>query len=260
MYSNIKASKAVIGLQQITSHGSLIEITNYKDNSHLEIIFLETGYKKTISWHTFKNNKNIVSPYCKTVYGVGYLGEGKYPTFINSKKTKCYMAWTDMMKRCYEESYKEKRPSYINCEVCDEWHCYQNFAEWFENNYYEIENEKMNLDKDILIKGNKLYSPEACVYVPSRINALFTKANAKRGDLPIGVSIHQGHYKAHISKLVDGKKQMRYYGKYDTPEEAFVCYKQIKEEYIKEVADEYSGKIPDDLYFALYAYEVDIND
>ena len=206
MYSNIKASKAIIGLQQITSHGSLIEITNYKNNEHLEITFLETGYTKTISWHTFKNNRNIVSPYCKTVYGVGYLGEGEYPTFINSKKTKCYMTWTDMIKRCYEKSYKENKPTYRNCEVCEEWHCYQNFAEWFKNNYYEIENEKINLDKDILNKGNKIYSPETCIFVPSRINNLFTKTNAKRGNLPIGVSIHQGKYKAHMSKLVDGKK------------------------------------------------------
>ena len=260
MYSNMKASKAIIGLQQITSHGSLIEITNYINNENVEITFLETGYKKMISWRTFQKNKNIVSPYCKTVYGVGYLGEGEYPTFINSKKTKCYMAWTDMMKRCYSDSYKEKKPSYENCEVCEEWHNYQIFAEWYENNIYFIDNEKMCLDKDILIKNNKIYSPEACIYVPERINNLFTKTNTKRGNLPIGVGIHQGKYKAHMSKLIDGKKQMRYYGNYNTPEEAFECYKQIKEEYIKEVADEYSGQIPDDLYFALYSYEVDIND
>ncbi len=255
----MKASKAIIGLQQITSHGSLIEITNYKNNENIEITFLETGYKKTISWRTFQKNKNIVSPYCKTVYGVGYLGEGEYPTFINSKKTRCYMTWTDMIRRCYDCNDK-KHTTYKDCEVCKEWHCYQTFAEWYENNYYEIENEIMTLDKDILVKGNKIYNPETCIYVPSRINNLFTKTNAKRGDLPIGVGIHQGKYKAHMSKLVDGKKQMRYYGSYDTPEEAFECYKQIKEEYIKEVADEYSGQIPDDLYFALYSYEVDIND
>lgn len=259
MYSNMKASKAVIGLQQITSHGSLIEITNYKNNENIEITFLETGYKKTISWRTFQKNKNIVSPYCKTVYGVGYLGEGEYPTFINSKKTKCYMTWTDMIRRCYviEEN---KHVTYRDCEVCEEWHNYQTFAQWYDENYYEVGNELMMLDKDILVKGNKIYSPETCIYVPSRINNLFTKTNAKRGNLPIGVGIHQGKYKAHMSKLVDGKKQMRYYGNYNTPEEAFECYKQIKEEYIKEVADEYSGQIPDDLYFALYSYEVDIND
>lgn len=259
MYSTIKASQNVIGLQQITSHGSLIEITDYQNNERVEITFLATGYKKYISWRIFQKNKNIVSPYCKTVYGVGYLGEGDYPAFINQKKTRCYMAWTDMIKRCYDEN-DTKHITYKDCEVCEEWHCYQNFAQWYQDNYYEVNNELMNLDKDILIKGNKIYSPETCIYVPARINNLFTKSNASRGNLPIGVSIHQGHYKAHMSKLINGKKQTKYYGKYDTPEKAFEHYKQIKEEYIKEVAEEYCGLIPDTLYFALYAYEVNIDD
>lgn len=118
----------------------------------------------------------------------------------------------------------------------------------------------MCLDKDILIKGNRIYGPDTCIFVPNRINALFTKSNSSRGLYPIGVSIHQGHYKAHMSKIINGKKQMKYYGKYDTPEQAFECYKQIKEEYIKEVAEEYCGLIPDTLYFALCAYEVNIDD
>lgn len=259
IYSNIKASQNVIGLKQTTSHGSLIEITDYQNNEKVEITFTETGYKKHISWRTFQKNKNIVSPYCKTVYGIGYIGEGDYPACIDKKKTKCYTVWTDMIRRCYDEN-DQKHVTYKDCEVCEEWHNYQNFAQWYSENYYEIPNEIMCLDKDILIKGNRVYGPDTCIFVPNRINALFTKSNSNRGLYPIGVSVHQGHYKAHMSKIINGKKQMKYYGKYDTPEQAFECYKQIKEEYIKEVAEEYCGLIPDTLYFALCAYEVNIDD
>lgn len=255
MYSTIKASQNVIGLQQITSHGSLIEITDYQNNERVEITFLTTGYKKYISWRTFQKNKNIVSPYCKTVYGVGYLGEGDYPAFINKKKTRCYMTWTDMIKRCYDEN-DTKHATYKGCEVCEEWHCYQNFAQWYQDNYYEVNNELMNLDKDILIKGNKIYSPETCIYVPQRINSLFIKSNKIRGEYPIGVTKHRNKFEAHLKK--DNKQICL--GSYSTPEEAFLAYKIAKEQYIKEVAEEYKDKIPYRLYEALMNYEVDIND
>ena len=82
-----------------------------------------------------------------------------------------------MLGRCYNEYNLKRRPTYKGCEVCDEWLNFQNFAEWFDNNYYTIDNEAVCLDKDILIKGNKTYSPEACVFVPITINSLFTKIN-----------------------------------------------------------------------------------
>ena len=115
----------------------------------------------------------------------------------------------------------------------------------------------MELDKDILNKGNKVYSPDTCVYVPQSINSLFTKSDKVRGEYPIGVYKQKDKYVAQLNK---GNGKQIYLGSYSTPEEAFQAYKQAKEEYIKEVANEYKDKIPYRLYEALMNYEVEIDD
>lgn len=167
-----------------------------------------------------------------------------------------------MLQRCYDPYYLNKYPTYINCYVCDEWLCFQNFAEWFYDNYYECNDEKMCLDKDILCKGNKIYSPENCIFVPNRINTLFVKCNKTRGEYPIGVNFKPkiNKFQARCSTLKDNKTKSIYLGVYPTVNEAFLVYKQYKENYIKQVADEYKDIIPKELYDALYKYEVEIND
>ena len=165
-----------------------------------------------------------------------------------------------MLERCYDPYRLNKYPTYIDCYVCDEWLCFQNFAEWFYQNYYEIENERMHLDKDILVKGNKIYSPETCVFVPNRINTLFVKQQRKRGEYPIGVSPHKRADVLQASCNISEKQE--YLGRFslNKPFQAFTCYKNYKENYIKKVADEYKNLIPSELYEALYKWEVEIND
>ena len=168
-----------------------------------------------------------------------------------------------MLRRCYSEDYKNKKPTYIGCEVYNEWLNFQNFAKWFEENYYEIEGETIALDKDILVKNNKIYSPNTCVFVPERINTLFTKADKSRGKLPIGIveDNRTHHFRARCSTLDENGKIKRVeLGSYKTHEEAFIHYKQFKENYIKQVADEYKPYIPKELYEAMYRWEVDIDD
>lgn len=96
-----------------------------------------------------------------------------------------------MMRRCYDPKYHEKEPTYKGCEVCKEWLNFQMFAEWYYKNHYEIEGQRICLDKDILLKGNKIYSADTCIFVPHRINSLFVKSYKLRGELPIGVSYHK---------------------------------------------------------------------
>ena len=163
-----------------------------------------------------------------------------------------------MLERCYDPNYKEKYPSYIGCRVCDEWLNFQNFAEWFENNYYEVDGEKIHLDKDILIKGNKIYSPKTCLLVPQRINDLFVKRDNDRGNSPIGVCSPNKDNK-YLVQCLQGDKS-RFIGYYDNELEAFYAYKIAKESYIKEVADEYKDIIPSVVYDALYNYEIEITD
>ena len=169
-----------------------------------------------------------------------------------------------MLLRCYDEKYHEKYPTYKNCKVCEEWHNYTNFGDWFVDNYYEIEGQKMCLDKDILYKGNKVYSPNTCVFVPNNINVLFVKGNKMRGDYPIGVDYNKinGKFRVRCSiyDFKENKNKSKHLGYYNTPEDAFETYKQFKEQYIKEVADYYKNLIPRKLSDVLYNYKVEITD
>lgn len=239
-------------------YGSKMIIIKYRNANDIDVLFEEYGYivEHTI-FHNFKIG-NIRCPYELSVYGVGYLGEGNYKTSENKKHTRSYNVWIDMIRRCYNPKCYEKYPTYKECFVCDEWHNYQNFAKWYEENYYEINNQRMHLDKDILHKGNKLYSKENCIFVPENINNLFVKCNSTRGDLPIGVTYDKRNEKYSARYDVNGKKI--YLGLYNTPQEAFQAYKKFKENYIKQVADEYKEYIPQKLYEAMYNYEVEIGD
>mgnify|MGYP002598415161 CR=1 FL=1 len=248
----------------INNFGSKMIITKYRGALDIDVYFSEYDWTaKGVRYNNFKKG-NVKCPYEKRVFGVGYLGEGKYKIKENGKKTKCYNTWNNMLQRCYDTKYHERESTYIDCEVVKEWHNYTNFGDWFIDNYYEIEREKMALDKDILNKGNKIYNPENCVFVPERINTLFIKCDKTRGGYPIGVSYNKGDKKfqayCRIYDFKENKSKNKHLGLYDTKELAFEEYKQFKEKYIKEVADYYKNLIPDKLYQALYNYKVEIND
>lgn len=163
---------------------------------------------------------NVRNVYDKTVFGVGYLGEGKYKTMINKQSTPQYIAWRDMLGRCYDLKLHEKNSTYIGYTVSEEWHNFQNFAKWYDENYYNVEGFIINLDKDILIKGNKIYSPDTCIFVPEKINILFTKRNKCRGKYPIGVDFRKSHNK-YRSRYSDGIGKEVHIGYFNTPEESF---------------------------------------
>lgn len=253
-----------IGEENINTFGGKMIITRYKTNSEIDVYFPEYDWiAKNVQYVHFKKG-NIKCPYERRVYGIGYLGEGKYKAYENGKTTKCYDAWKRMLQRCYDPKFHEKEPTYIDCKVDEEWLCFQNFAEWFYNNYYEIEGERIALDKDILHRNNKIYSPNNCIFVPERINTLFIKCDSVRGDCPVGVYYHKRYKKfvAHCSiyDFEENKSKRKYLGLYDTPKQAFEVYKQYKEKNIKDVADYYKEQIPNELYQALYKYEVNISD
>lgn len=131
-------------------------------------------------------------------------------------------------------------------------------------NYYNFDKERLELDKDILHKGNKIYNPIDCIFAPKTINTLFIQHKNKRNNLPIGVCLTKQSTKFQSKCMVRDYNKKRnkkvYLGLYNTPEEAFNAYKQFKEKYIKQVADEYKDKIPKKLYDAMYRYEVEITD
>lgn len=237
-----------------------MKIVEYNNANDIWIEF-QDEYKARVhtAYNNFKNG-SVKNPYNREIYNIGYIGIGKYKTGNKDEKiSKMYNTWRHMIQRCYDPYELNKHPTYIDVFVCDEWHNFQNFARWYEENYYKCNSEEMHLDKDILIKGNKVYSSETCVFVSKRINALFTKRQNGRGKCPIGVLWHKRD-KIFEVWCQDANCKQQYLGRFDNEKDAFHCYKQFKEKVIKQVADEYKDLIPQKLYNALYRYEVEIND
>ena len=252
------AKKNRIGEIFETSEGYEIKIIEYNNNKDVTIQF-QDKYKTILKHKTYQNckNGNIKNPYHPNEYG-GYIGVGKYKSSINGKMTDEYSEWKHMLKRGIDEDYKNEHPTYKEVFIAEYFYNFQNYCKWREFNYYKIEGEQMCLDKDILYKGNKIYSPNTCIFVPQRINNLFVKKDACRGECPIGVSYckKSNKYRVYCKTLNCHK----YLGLYNTKQEAFKVYKEFKEAYINEVADEYKGRIPDRLYEAMYNWKVDIDD
>lgn len=186
------------------------------------------------------------------VYGVGVIGSGKHKSSEKGIPTKKYRKWVSMIGRCYDEKVRIKNPSYNNCTVSKCWLDFQNFGDWYDDNF----REGCQLDKDILIKGNEIYGPDTCCFVPLEVNYLIIRN--KRGEYPVGVSKRLNKFHAFISL---NNKNTRL-GSFDTVEEAFQAYKTAKEKHIKEVVNEYyeKGEITFRVYEALNNYIVEITD
>jgi len=189
------------------------------------------------------------------MYGVGYHGL----LYTNSKE-KLYDRWHWMMNRCYSKAVHELYPEYEKCTVCDEWLNYSNFKLWYDEHIapWELLGEKVDMDKDILIKGNTVYSPETVSFVPKVINTLFTNGKKNRGDYPIGVYYDQDKNKYRACMAFMGRNIKL--GTFDTVEAAFARYKAYKEDFIKDMAEQYREKIPDKVYWAMIHWEVEITD
>lgn len=246
-----KCSKYKIGDVFENSYGRY-KIISRRPTKLVTVQFEETN---TIIETTIRNAiKGSVKDFNKPiVLGIGCLGFKKR-TSINIGKDKYYTMWLNMIKRCYNKKIQEKYPTYANCSVCNEWLNYSNFLKWVEENYIE----DFCLDKDILVKGNKIYSPETCCFVPNEINVLFTKRNNFRGDLPIGVGYSESKKRYKASFTRGGERT--FLGYYSSPEEAFQVYKKAKEDWIKELANRWKDKLKPNVYEALMNYQVEITD
>ena len=249
-----------VGETKTMNCGEIAIIVNYACYNDITVKFKTTGELVKTTYSCFKKGL-VKSHFTPSVYGVGIIGNEK-TIDENGKTTKSYSVWHSMLWRCYSDECHKTRPTYKGCTVCEEWLNYSNFKKWFNDNYYEIDGEQMALDKDILVKGNKIYSPNTCVFVPKDINMLFTKRDKARGKYPIGVYFNKNANKfiAKCNTFYNVKKQQKYLGYYNTIEDAFKVYKESKEANIKQVADYYKDKIPNKLYEAMYNYKVEITD
>lgn len=247
--------------EKLNNQGCLMKIVEYKNASNI-IVEFQDKYKAKVhtGYNGFKNG-SVRNPYVPSVYEVGMTGN-KYPIKTKGKQSKEYAIWCSMLKRCFDLKYKIKHSTYKGVICCKEWLLYENFYEWLhgQDNFNKwLNGFNWNLDKDILIKGNKIYSPETCCLVPVNVNNLFTKSNKIRGDLPIGVTKDKYGFQAKCNNPITNKRIAKWCS---TLEEAFQVYKTAKENVIKQVAqDEYDkGNITRPCYEAMMNYEVEITD
>lgn len=252
-----------IGEVNTNKKGCVMKIVEYINCLNIFVEF-QDKYKTIVhtSYDSFLKG-SVKNPYETSVYNAGITG-GKYPTINNGEIIKEYNTWRLMIKRVFDIDFKKEYPTYQDVTCCEEWLLYENFYEWVhsqENFNKWLMLDKSSLDKDILIKGNKVYSPETCCLVPHEVNKLFTKSDIARGEYPIGVSLMSNcdRYQASCNNYFGNKI---YLGLYLTPADAFNAYKEYKEGLIKQVAQQEfnKGNITEKCYKAMMNYQVEITD
>jgi len=192
----------------------------------------------------------------RLVYGVG-VNDWNCVVTASGKLIDEYCLWKHMLERCFSNNFKQKHPTYTNVICCNDWLCMTKFIEDVSKlKGYGLKG--WQLDKDILQKGNKLYSKDTCCFVPKEVNYLLTKSDKTRGEWPIGVSFFKITCKFQASFSINGKK--RNLGYFNTPEEAFQAYKTAKEAHIKAVATKWKDQLDERVYQALINYTVSIDD
>lgn len=235
-----------------TREGGSVVVLKYNSCKDIVIQHQDThGYVCSVRSEQLITGK-IKNPYYPSVLGVGYVGVGKYKTKVNKVRTPEYEAWKGMLRRAYCEKRSVKHPSYEGVTVDERWHNFQVFAEWW-NNEPNSGRKGFALDKDLRIFGNKQYSPEACSYVPTRINNLLTDSARIRGDYPQGVTAYKNCYAARL-KMNTGKHVM--IGLYNSVDEAYNAYKYAKSDYVKQVAKEYRSVLHPEVYHNLLTWEL----
>ncbi len=167
----------------------------------------------------------------KLVYGKGLYDLELPKTYkidgVTYWKEPCYLRWERMLHRCYGESTKKDRPTYAGCEVCEEWLTFSNFKRWIES----FDNWKnLHLDKDLLVGGCKLYSPNTCCMIEPRVNHFLTLRGNHRGDYPIGVTKNSNPrcVKKFVSRINVETGVRKSLGIYQTPALAHKAWQEAK--------------------------------
>lgn len=165
----------------------------------------------------------------KLLYGVGINDADYRLTLVVGGKTEMcpfYRVWCNMLGRCYYKKYHERRPTYVGCSVCDDWLHFSNFKRWMEQQDWQGK----QLDKDILVEDNKVYSPNTCVFVTSSLNLFLVDSRRTRGDYPLGVYYHKkrGKFASRCGNPIDQKTE--HLGYFDCPLKAHRMWQRRKHE------------------------------
>lgn len=246
------------GVVFYNKQGREFKVLQYVNAFEIYIRFTGTGYETKAKLQHIKDGavKDKLSP---TVQGVGIVGNELIS--INRKAIKEYNIWFGMLNRCYSSNPRERNKTYLNCTVSENFKFYPYFKEWCNNqigfNSVDENGKPFALDKDILIKDNRVYNEYSCVFVPSEINSLLAKQGNKRGDCVVGVRKYKDKFIATVST---GKRVQDHLGIFKTEKDAFQAYKTAKEAHIEEIANKWKDQIDPRVYKSLMNYEVHIDD
>ena len=211
-YPNDVSYKDCVGKVCKSKSSGDFKILKYNNMANVEIQFLNTGYETVARLGHIKSG-GVKDPYSPSVFGVGVVGT-KYPAYEYGVVTKEYVLWNNMLMRCYSDTDKKKQPTYIGCEVSENFKSYEYFYEWCHNQVgfgNEGNGNPFHLDKDLLVKGNKVYSESTCVFIPQEINLLLVKRDNNRGEHLIGVCWHKKD-NAFVAKVAKNKGKREYLG------------------------------------------------
>ena len=226
-------------------------VVEHKNWRNVKVKFLDTGYEIVTRVDKVQTG-SVRDKLLPSTFGVGILGDSGFST-----EDRQHSVWTGMLQRCYCPKYQTLKPSYIGCSVSESFKKYDNFHIWCENQI-GFDNDGWHLDKDILVKGNKTYSENLCVFVPHEINTAIVTSRSFRGKSLIGLRLDKrsNKFQARVNRY--GKSFSL--GYFQDELEAFSVYKQAKEGYLKELATKWKDQIDPRVYQALNNYQVEMTD
>ena len=226
-----------------TNSGVDCVVLKYHNSRKVSVKFLDEFGFITETQKASLLKGNVRNKFSRSVYGVGYIGDGLHKPYHKRKQMISYTTWVSMLRRVYCKKSLARHPTYEGCSVHPDWHNFQNFAEWFVNHkFYGLGYE---LDKDLLLEGNKVYSENTCTLIPKEINLLLTDSFSTRGFYPQGVSLDKRTGIFYSSVSCFGKA--RYLGSFRTVEGDSLAYQRAKMEQVKVVAESWRGKIEDEV-------------
>lgn len=226
----------VIGRTYLTKNSGSCRVVDYVSCREVLVEF-DDGYRKWCE-HGQLRRGDVKNPYYPRIEGVGYIGEGIFSSPVSTKEgAQAYLLWKNLLKRCYNVEFLERYPTYKGCFVAEEWKNFNTFASWCIAQKGFLCSDKdgrlFHLDKDILGDGIE-YSPENCCFIPAHLNSCFKKSKDC-------VRKYYNKWVVSSSKLGHITK---YFGLFETKEEAIVKHLDIKKSLVESILRDYEDTLP----------------
>jgi hypothetical protein len=255
-YNNGRPVTIKVGDRFTNNDGAEAEVIEYKNAKAVVVRFIESGHIVSVQAHHLLHKKTFKDHYFPKKDGGCHIGKGSPSLHEDGTTHKIYILWAAIIRRCYKWS-KEKDACYEGCTIADEWKCYSDFY----NDCIKDERHTYNdwqLDKDLLVKGNKVYSKDTCCFLPREINSFLQGGKSKNKGLPVGVYLRENGKCYRVILGVKGK--LLHLGQYTSVKEAAQVYKEAKEKHLKSLAEQYKHQLDPRAYQALINYTVEITD